>query len=78
MAVQEALTTKHQKPPHRRWFFLDNNMTNKQIYEAYIDSRNPALRDSYANTLNNRGKLGDKEARTYAQKTHLSNKAGKQ
>lgn len=48
-------------------------MTNKQIYQAYIDSRNPAMRDYYAKTLKSRGDTGSSEARELASKTSINN-----
>lgn len=47
-------------------------MTNKQMYQAYVDSRNPAMRDYYAKTLKRRGDTGSREARELASKTHIN------
>ncbi|WP_201595338.1 hypothetical protein [Psychrobacter vallis] len=49
-------------------------MTNKQMYKAYIDSRNPVMRDYYADTLRKRGAMGSSEARELASHTHLNKK----
>lgn len=50
----------------------DRPVTNSQMYERYKGTRNPAMRDWYANALDKRAKLDDSEARIYAGKTHLN------
>lgn len=53
-------------------------MTNKQMYDAYRLSRNPAMREWYAKTMNDRADTGNKEAKDYATRMHTpTKKAGK-
>lgn len=52
-------------------------MTDKQMYQAYIDTRNPVMRDWYAKTMNDRANNGNSKAKEYASKMHTPTKAGK-
>ncbi len=52
-------------------------MTDKQMWDRYLNERNPAMRDWYASKLKERGNNGSKTAKKYAAQTHLGNKAGK-
>lgn len=50
----------------------DRPMTDKQMYDAYVNAGNPAMRDWYAKTLARRAELGSSEAKRLAAKTHIN------